>query len=181
MILEKPIILDACCIINILASGRIEDIISNLPVDIFISETVKRDEILNIEHLEELNPPNKKFMDVLGNNTLKVVNFKNDIEMGRFIFYVMEIGDDGEAASLAIAEERNFILATDDKNAIKIANRYAKNVPIISTLELIKTWSEIQRPTKNCLQNMLKNIKEYGKYFPGDKHPLKQWWDFYIL
>jgi len=176
MLTKKPIILDACCLFNILVSGYIEDILSTIPNTVFVSEVVYTEEIQNIKHSDDLEPSIEILEPVIKNGNLNVTGFRNDFESRLFEAYWFMM-DKGESASLAIAQGRDYILATDDRKARKKSEEEESGVELAYTLEIIKLWSEIRLPNKNCLSQILKNIKKYGSYYPNDNHPLKSWWD----
>ncbi len=116
MLTNKPIILDACCLFNILVSGYVKDILSTMPNTVFVSEVVYTEEIQQIKYSDELKPPIEILKPVIKNGNLKITDFRNDLESRLFETYWFMM-DKGESASLAIAQERDYILATDDKKA----------------------------------------------------------------
>ncbi|XWK89579.1 MAG: hypothetical protein U7127_05815 [Phormidium sp.] len=87
--------------------------------------------------------------------------------------YAFELGDDGESATCAIAFHRGWAIATDDRKAISFFQKEAPHLQILSTLEVIKHWSEE-------LHLALDNMRIKGRYIPHRNHPLLTWWQTFI-
>lgn len=91
------------------------------------------------------------------------------------LFIDLSVGlDDGEAMTAALAIQRGFSVATDDKAAIRAL---AGRVPVFSTLELVKLWADQHRIAAELLQDALTNLRVRGSYLPGRGHPLRPWWN----
>ena len=105
----------------------------SISVQAAIVEEVKQElqKIENIEHFEI----------AIKQNLLLIVDFESDAEETVFINYASEI-DDGEAATGAIAINRNWAIATDDKKATKFLSQESPSLQIVSTPEIIKYWSK---------------------------------------
>lgn len=171
------LIIDACCLINTCASGKLAEIIEGTPFDYVVSKTVHDTEMVDTEVIDSLNPINMRYDDIINNGLLKVVDFSGESEIRKFLFYAQIIDGDGEAASLAIAEGNDYILATDDKKAIKITKEYAPNVQLLTTPELMKSWVDTSDPSEQEIKEALSNITVHGRYKPSKNNPLKSWWE----
>lgn len=93
--------------------------------------------------------------------------------LGLFIDLSIEL-DDGEAMTAALAIQRGYSVATDDKAAIRVI---AERVPVFSTLELVKLWADKHQVAAARLQDALANLRIRGSYVPGRGHPLRPWWN----
>ena len=77
-------------------------------------------------------------------------DFQNQAEIELFVRMAAQLGD-GEAACFAIATQRGWALATDDRRARKLAA--AVRLTVITTPELVKLWArrhEFQRGRDRC-------------------------------
>ena len=61
-----------------------------------------------------------------------------------FVRYATLFRSDGEAMCLALAESRGWLIATDDRKAIRVAQQ--AGLTVLSCPELIKTWADATRP-----------------------------------
>lgn len=84
--------------------------------------------------------------------------------------------DNCESATCAIALQRSWAIATDDKKAISFWNREAPQLQVLSTLEIVKHWSKEAKIPSEILSNALTGIGIKGKYKPHKNHPLLAWW-----
>lgn len=82
--------------------------------------------------------------------------------------------DDGEAACLAIAKSRAWILATDDRKARKMAN--AEAVQVITTPELMKQWAAHSGASDKEVADVLQTIQRFARFIPHQTSPEYQWW-----
>ena len=173
---DRPLVFDACALINLHASGRLGDVLRSVPQPTLVTETVRALELLQTEELDALNPEGDRLNDLIEGRRLVVVDFDSDDEAGRFLDYAAAIGDDGEAASLAVAASRGFAVVTDDKKARRFAVGETPGVPLVFTLEVIEHWSSEREVSPAELQAALESLREHGNYKPARSHPLYDWW-----
>lgn len=179
---HSHVILDACCILNFCASGHFLDILRSIPAIVTVSEVVKTQELLTLNRVEggESAGPSQ-FEQAIAQTLLTVVDFETEAEMETFLYYAAEMGDDGESATGAIAFHRNWAIATDDKRAIKVFQKEAPFLQIVTTPDIIKHWSETVSLNALELRDVLQAIRHTGKYIPPRQHPLLQWWQQALL
>jgi hypothetical protein len=174
---HSHLILDACCVLNFSASGRFVEIIQSLPAQVVVTQVVKDRELVSLRRLaDEGHEDSRQFHDAINQDLLLVEDF-TEPEEETFVNYVFELGDDGESATCAIAVHREWAVATDDRQAISFFRREAPELQIISTLEIIKHWSEISSVSPAELRVVLLNIRSRGRYVPHRHHPLLHWWE----
>ena len=173
---DRPLVFDACALINLHASGRLGDVLRSVSQASLVTETVRTLELLQTEELDALNPEGDRLNDLIEGGRLVVVDFDSDDEAGRFLDYAASIGDDGEAASLAVAASRGFAVVTDDKKARRFAGEETPAVPLVYSLEVIEHWSSDQGVPPVEVQAVLESLQEHGNYKPARSHPLYDWW-----
>lgn len=104
------------------------------------------------------------------------MDFEPEEEAESFVNYAT-ILDDGESATCAIAVHRGWAIATDDKAAISFFQQAAPYLQVLSTLEIIKHWSEETDLDSSALRDVLNAIRVKGRYLPPKSHPLRSWWE----
>ncbi|NUN66453.1 hypothetical protein HCU40_17245 [Pseudanabaena biceps] len=178
---HSHLILDACCVLNLCASGNFLSILKTIPAQVVVTEVVKQQELKTLQSLTfEDNDGAIQLERSIQQGLLLVVDFESESEEETFINYVFEMGDDGESATFAIASHRRWAVATDDKKAISFFKKEEPDLQIFSSLEIIKHWSEVTNSSSQELKNTLNAIRVKARYLPSKTHPLFSWWQLVI-
>jgi hypothetical protein len=175
---HSHIVLDACCVLNFCASDNFLEILKIIPARVVVTEVVRNQELGTLKRLnEDANDGAIQFKQAIEQRLLTVTDFETEGEEETFIYYASEMGDDGESATGAIAVHRGWAIATDDKRAISFFQKEAPELQILSTLEVIKYWSEEVNLELSQLKTVLSKIRTNGRYLPHKNHPLLNWWE----
>jgi predicted nucleic acid-binding protein len=175
---HSHLILDACCILNFSASGNLISIIKSIPAQVVITEVVRKQELKSLQSLEnEENEGAIQLENAIQQGLLLVIDFESEAEEETFVNYVFELGDDGESSTFAIAFHREWAVATDDKCAMTFFQKSVPDCQLLSTLEIIKYWSEDIKLDSTSLKTALNSIKVKGRYLPNKRHHLYSWWE----
>ncbi len=175
---EVAAIIDACSLINFYASAFFESILRDLLFQFYIVEQVKNESL----YIRKPDDSDRGFdyeptmLDrYLNSDLLKVVKLETDDEKVLFLNLADQL-DDGEAATLAIAINRNMTVITDDKKAIRILRRDFPTIDYSTTLDIVKEWSERILIGNIDLKKVLNNILIHANYLQSGKHHLFSWW-----
>ncbi|MBW4659414.1 MAG: hypothetical protein KME15_12125 [Drouetiella hepatica Uher 2000/2452] len=175
---HSHVVLDACCVLNFCASGHFIAILKSIPAQVVVTEVVREKELITLQRLkDEENEGAVQFETAITQGLLSVVDFESESEEETFVNYAFELGDDGESATCAIAIHRGWAIATDDKKAASFSQKEAPHLQVLSTLEIIKSWSEGRNLTLAELHTVLRSIRTKGRYMPHRNHPLLSWWE----
>ena len=174
---SRPVaILDACVLINLLASGRAQDIMTGSRYRFGICSVVKNESIY-LRATDSNAPPEEVKLDLhLESNSLVVYELSGDVEKELYVDFAAEL-DDGEAMSLALVHARGFAMASDDRKARRIfMEEVAVPERLLSTSQILKDWSEIVGLSPTELKQVLVDVSRRGRFFPnsGDDH--FEWW-----
>jgi predicted nucleic acid-binding protein len=164
---QSHLLIDTCCMLNLCASGQLLNILQVIPAQAAIAQEVKQ-ELLKIENVIH-------FESVIAQGLLVAVDFESESEEEAFVNYAANL-DDGEAATGAIAINRGWAIATDEKKATNFFSQESRSLKIISTPEIIKYWSEAAKIEQLTLNYVLREIQIKGRYMPSKNHSLKNWW-----
>lgn len=179
---QDCIIMDACCVISLYATGRMGEILCTISETVSVANYVKEKESLTVYD----GPPgdersNKKAINLdplIAESLLTEIHPSGD-ELKTFVRLASEV-DDGEAYTGAIAIHRNWALATDDIKSIRVLSSDPSKVTILSTLDLVKHWVDVTNPPAKVVHETLMNIRVRASYEPHKSHPLYDWWEAHI-
>lgn len=175
LIQSSHLVLDTCCILNFIASGHFLSIITAIPSQVMITQTVWQEELIKFERFDKSDK--QQLDESVNQGVVQLVDFEIEEEYDLFVNYVSLLPKgDGEAASGAIAIFRDWAIATDDKKPTKLFRQEKSNMEILSTPDIIKYWSEKDNLTCQEIKTVLTSIQVKGKYFPPKNHPLRDWW-----
>lgn len=175
--------MDACCVINLVASKYAVEIISALHAHTAIATYVQEQEVLSIsgsvQYLDDIDGITA--LKILERNGILTFESPNcETEQINYINFAADLGDDGEAVTCAIGVTRGWAVATDDRKPIKLLRRVAPHIPVVTTPDIVKHWSKWVEGSYEILPDALRNIRIYGRYDPPRNHHLYEWWETHI-
>ena len=171
------IVLDASCLLNLYATGRMRDIAQALPYRLGVAEYVVTQEALYVwrmtDETEErvrvdLNP-------LIDDGLIEVMDLESHEEKNTFVDFAAQV-DDGEAITCALALNRGLAIATDDRKARRVFAESTDDALLFSTLDLLKTWAEETSTPETELRDALRSIQSGASYIPSIRDPLYEWW-----
>ena len=171
-------IIDTCCLIDLLASGHVEAILRACGYAWQLPTAVQRE----LQFVRQPDPadPNK-FISVpvdltplISSGVLTACQPAVQVEFDLFTQYAAIFRSDGEAMCLALAQSRGWLMATDDKKAIRVGEQ--AGLVVVSSPQLLKTWSETARPDQPTLLKALQDIEILAHFRPNPTMPECQWW-----
>lgn len=170
--------IDACCLIDVLATGHTEAILRAAGLDWHLPTAVDGEVRLSRQH-DPAQPGQFILAPVdlspwKASGVLQVCAPVGQIERDRFVHYAAQFRSDGEAMCIALAEQRGWAVATDDRKAIRIARQ--AGLVVVSCPELMKAWSDATGPDQGTLIQALQDIQQLAKFTPNPAMPAYQWW-----
>lgn len=162
---DPVVLLDACCLINLLATGRLEEILAALPYRFATSRRVALQEVLS--------------SPARGLEGLTLLDFASAEEAADFVRFSVEL-DEGEASICALAVQRKAIVATDDRKALRALSREIPHVPTLQTPELLYEWTRAAKPRHADILDALRAVQARARFFPRRDAPRFEWWDSFF-
>lgn len=171
-------IIDSCCLIDVLASGHAESVLRACGHTWHMPVAVQGE----VQFIRQPDPADSsKFImvpvDLSGMISAGVLTpCKPDVEgeFDLFTQYAALFGSDGEAMCLALAENRGWLIATDDKQAISIGQ--GAGLTVVSSPELLKLWADTLAIKEAVVAKALTDIEIYARFRPNQTMPECQWW-----
>lgn len=181
---EPPLlVLDACCAINLLASGVIGDVLAALACRPVVTELVLEREVLRLPAEGSSDPQDEaaaadrllSLGPLVEEGLLGLVGPASDAEVATFVDLALRL-DDGEAMSAAIAIHRDGVLATDDRKAIRVVAELAPKLEVRRTSHLLREWAESTATSRATLREILRRVERDASFSPPLTDPNVQWW-----
>jgi len=175
---STPAVIDACCLIDLLVSGQMEAILRATGYAWNLPDAVKA----VVQFVRRHNPARPgSFLNApvdlsphLNSGLLTACQPTASQGQTLFVQYAAEFRSDGEAMCLAIAEARGWVVATDDRKAIRIAEK--GGLTVISCPQLVKTWVDATRPDTALVVQVLTDIQTLAQFRPNSTMPESDWW-----
>lgn len=171
-------IIDTFCLVNILASGRGEDILTHSRA-FYINSTIPDKLFLNSYDEKEKTWTKREKVDLIHFiNSDKVLFWelrsKEDFEY--YVFFAEWLGD-SEAEALALGKTLKLTVATDDRKTMQIAHEHG--IRSISTLLIILDWARRNHIEKPVLDEMLVSMQQRANFVVSSKTPGYAAWTKY--
>jgi hypothetical protein len=174
---KQTVLLDACTLLNLYATGCLEEILTGLDYRFGVVEYVVWSEALFIDRPDHV-PPDREQVDLdalVERAVIKLVEIADDSEAELFLKLALEL-DDGEARTLAVAASRGWSVATDDRKAHRIAAKECPRVQLLRSLELVKEWADVNMIERVRIRELLLRIRDRANFIPGKHDPTVLWW-----
>ena len=173
------VLLDASCLINLYATGRLRDVALAVPYRLGVADYVLEREALYVWRpgasvAEETRVP-VDLEHLVEEGLIRVMRLESEEEERTFVDFA-GLMDDGEAVTGAIALHRGYVVATDDRKARRILAERLRSITLVSTLELLKLWDEAASVSGAELREALAAMESGASYLPGERDPLYGWW-----
>jgi hypothetical protein len=173
-----PAAIDACCLIDLLASGDAEAILSASGFSWQLPSAVQG-EVRYVRRHDAARPGKivrvpADLSGLIRSGVLTVCDPQGQQELARFTHYATLFRSDGESMCLALAEQRGWAIATDDRRAIRVARQ--ARLTVVSCPQLVKAWADAISPDPASLLRALRDIQLLAQFKPNTSMPEYQWW-----
>lgn len=168
----RQIMSDADVLMNLLASGCLEEILSTLGSTLLVPPTVAN-ETIYLEEAEEHAGRAPIDLGPLQAAGLVTIPELEPHELDQVVKLAATV-DDGEAEVIALSSERGLTMASDDRKARRVAER--RSVTVITTPEIMERWQSAANVPAARVSQALRLIERRSRYRPAVNHPLHEWW-----
>jgi predicted nucleic acid-binding protein len=168
------LVVDACCWIDLFATGQIEQIVAALPHRLATSRYVAEAEVLTV-FSDTGAEARCDFGGLRANGLVEIVEIETLDEKRELVRFAAHL-DDGEASVCALAVVRGGRVATDDRKAINTLARLAPEILVLQTPELLHAWAELTRPASDRLRAVLRAVQTGARFWPRREAPFSDWW-----
>ncbi|MBX3277614.1 MAG: hypothetical protein KF868_06375 [Acidobacteria bacterium] len=172
----RILIIDACVLINLLASGEIKAILKVAAKQSLLCSVVEKESIFLRADDPQDGLESVDLKPLIEDGVLTICDLDTPEEEQLYVNYASVL-DDGEAMSLAIALARGWRLATDERKARRLFLEAANNSHLLTTTSaLVRDWSELKKIARKRLKTILFQIESRARYRPSTWDANHQWW-----
>jgi predicted nucleic acid-binding protein len=171
--------LDACCAINLFATGRVQELVTELPHRFALVDVVKAESLYVRRGGLGDDAQDLVLVDwspLVDAGQVVVLTLEGEAEENAFVELAANL-DDGEAATCALAVSRGYAVATDDRRARSLLAARAPQLRVYSTLDIVRQWCDQRALGANEIAVLLQGLRERGRFLPPRHDPLRPWWD----
>ena len=176
---SKPSVLDTCVVLNLAASGAFEEVVATWPHPVAVSARASRSEALyTLAPGLEPGQREKVPLDLsqfIASGALMELSGESDIELMTRIG-LERIMDPGEAYVAALAIHRGHSVITDDRAALRLLQQEYPDLPLFTTLDMIRHWGESQCTASEELCEVFWRMRQGANFVPSRKLPHWDWW-----
>lgn len=176
--LRPTIFLDACCLLNLFATGRVHEILKALPYEFGLAEPVLG-EVLRLrrptaaEGEDPFEPLSAQQVITAGSATL--FRLEEAEELAQWVRFAAQLGD-GEAATCALAVVHSGGVATDDRKALGLLARSEPTLLRLQTPQLLAEWADRAALSKAQVQHLVTEVRDRARFVPRRDAPHADWW-----
>ena len=172
MLADDPVLVDACTLINLHATGEPTLLLQGLSPSCMVCDVVSRETIFLRAEQPDLTPQRIDLGPLFEQRSLHACHAETPEEEALYVSLAAEL-DDGEALSLAISAVRGYGLATDDRKARRLAMEIG-SVQLFSTAEILHAIDSFNEAT---IREMIRRIDFRARFTPNGNMPLNEWWE----
>lgn len=172
----SDVVIDTCCLINCCAAEPLDRWLPALEFTWYVPRTV-RSEALYLRPLEadgdELIDEPIDLVQWIESGIIRECDAEGASELAMYLELAAQL-DDGEALALAIAQQRGWVLATDDRKARRMADE--RGVRVLTTPAILKSWADGVSASDAEIAERIRRVTVRARFVPPKNDPLHGWW-----
>lgn len=175
---KKPVVIDACCTLNLLATGREVEIAQSLRLLLLETPQVSREPLFlstapDEEGARGKEPTSTAALRVAGCLETRVLETEALIDA--FVACAERIKDT-DASCIALAGVLKIPLITDDRKERRVATDIFPSIELVSTLDLVHDAAASLRWNAGELVRVASNLRWRGNFSPPKRDPRADWY-----
>jgi predicted nucleic acid-binding protein len=178
---SRIIVIDACCLLNLLATRREVELAAALGASLVVTPQAQGETCFLCgppEPDDEEQLPTRvpvELSPLLRSGRLRVHDFGE--EVAEAFELCANFLRDADASSVALAATLKVALASDDGKVQKVARRLYPELPVISTLQLVREGVERLGVVGEGLRELLCDLRLRGNFEPPRRDPERAWFE----
>ena len=171
----KPadVVLDTCCLVNLAAIDGTLDCLTSFALTWYVPKAVEAEGIFIRATADSRVVHRIELATAISTGIVQICAPADDAEQALYVEFALGLGD-GEAMALAIAKNRGWKVATDDRKARTKAE--AAGVVVVTTPELVQRWASQTASSALEVAKALRRIETMARFVPASDSPAARWW-----
>src|SRR3982074_3584473 len=169
----REVVLDTCCLVNLAAIDGTLDFLASFALTWYVPTAVQAEGIFIRAAADNRLVHRIELTSVISAGIVQMCAPADDAEHALYVEFALSLGD-GEAMALAIAKNRGWKVATDDRKARIKAG--AVGVSVVTTPELLQHWATHGNHSMADVANALSRIETLARFVPAEDSPAARWW-----
>lgn len=170
----RPVLLDACVALNLLASGVDLGTLADASPSAFLMARFSAAEVLWLDPLEAGGHREEVSVAPLVSAGLLSIVEMSESDQALFVD-LAQVLDDGEAATIAIGLVRGIAIATDDRKACRVVSERSARTLVWRTTDLLSAWADAVGD-EDRVRSALLAIEARACFRPSRDDPRQEWW-----
>ena len=167
------VVLDTCCLVNLAAIDGTLECLAKFGLIWYVPTAVQAEGIFIRIDTDSREVHRIDLAAVVSTGTVQICALAGEEEHGLYVEFALSL-DDGEAMALAIAKNRRWRLATDDRKARSKAQTVG--VTVLTTPELVQRWAATTGYSEAQIADALRRIETLARFAPADDSDAAHWW-----
>lgn len=174
--MSRKLVIDACCLLNLLASGKAAEILRALGYELVGSPDLAGEVRYLIVGRDETGAPIRESvsLDPLESAGLLEIRSLDGPILDSFLRAAEHLKD-ADAAAVALSMALELPLATDDSRQVNVARMLLPSIEIVSNLDLVYPAASKLKLDDVTLRSLARDIRSRASFLPPKKDPHREW------
>lgn len=176
--MPRTVVVDACCLLNLLATGRELDLVRACDLDLIISGQAHGEALFlhtppDAEGVRSKHPASTERLRTAGR--LQLRSLDTEPLIAAFVACAAQLRDE-DASCVALAGALGLPLMTDDGKERRIARAQFPRIELISTLAMLDDAVRALALSEHELLGLVADLRWRGNFAPPRQDPLAPWY-----
>ena len=169
----SDVVLDTCCLVNLAAIDGTLDCLASFALTWYVPTAVQAEGIFIRVAADSRLVQRIELTPAISAGTVQICAPADEAEHALYVELAFSLGD-GEAMALAIAKNRGWKVATDDRKARIKAD--AAGISVVTTPELLQRWATQTARSAMEVAGALRRIETLARFAPSADSVAARWW-----
>lgn len=172
----RKLVIDASCLLNLLASGKAEEILEVLELELIATPHLDQEVLYQVTGRDEAGAVTREPVDLepLEKAGLLTIRPLDPSALDHLVECAEHLTD-ADAAAVAVAAARELPLATDDARQAKVARKLFPAMEVVSTLEILRQAIPKLALDDASLRQLARRIRTRASFLPPRSDPHRRW------
>jgi hypothetical protein len=176
--MTRPVVIDACCTLNLLATRLELELVRACELELIISDRAHREALFlhappDDDGVRAREPASTERLRAAGG--LRIRALDSDPLLDAFVECAASLRDE-DASCVALAGVLELPLMTDDGKEQRVARKVFPKIEIISTLAVLQDAVRALGLPEDAVLRLVSDLRWRGNFAPPRRDPLSSWY-----